>query len=774
MLMLPILIAIPLVASVVTPLAARRIGRHAGWIAATSSLVTAALLCWVGFSGGADHAPTWSVSWIAALDVTIALRLDALALLFGLLVTGIGTAVFIYATGYLDHDHAPGRVLGWLALFQAAMLGLVMSDNGIWLFVCWELTSLCSFMLVGHTGTDAARAGARKGLLVNATGGLLLLAGVLLIGHAAGSLTISTWLADPAALVAHPVSGAGVICIALAAITKSAQWPFHFWLPQAMAAPAPVSAFLHSAALVKIGVFLLLRMAPGLEGHAWWGPILLVSGAATALVGGTTAIGRNDLKATLAATTCGALGLVVMLIGVGGDYAITAAVVLVAAHAGYKSTMFLVAGAVDHACHNRDPEQLGGLRRKMPWTWAAAIIGGFGLGGLIPSGGFVAKEVALKAGLAEMPWVVVVIVIAGAGFAIAAATVAIKPFLGATTPIAEKAHEARVPMRIGMLLAAVIGMGTGVAIAPLAAHLLMPAATAAGAIEPPTPKLWYGITLALGLSITALVLAAIAWRWRLAIAALIRRGHPVATERWWDGAWLGLLSMARASTRLHQNGSLRSYLTVVLVTTLALVGAGVIASGATVNWSLAGGAPDTATVVAMLLIAGGALAAATVRDRLAAIIGLGATGIGMTLWFIAMSAPDLATTQFLVECLTVILLVAAFRGLPRPTAEHAKRFSNGALALVVGAGATIITLIARGQTVTDPVSATHGAESLTEGYGRNVVNVILVDFRALDTLGEISVLGIAAVAVASLLVAHRKRRETVAIKAQTSEEGSPE
>ena len=639
---------------------------------------------------------------------------------------------------------------------MGSMLGLVLADDLISLFVFWELTSITSFALIGfeHERPQARRA-AQQALLVTGVGGLALLAGLLLLSIASGEATLSGLLISGALDGGDPLVVAAFLLVSAGAFTKSAQLPFHFWLPGAMAAPTPVSAYLHSATMVKAGVYLLARLHPAL-GELWlWTPLLATVGAATMLGGAMLAFRESDLKRVLAYSTISALGTLVLLIGVGEAAALKAAIVFLVAHALYKAALFMVAGAIDHEAGTRDLDALGGLRQAMPWTAAAALLAALSKAGLPPALGFLSKETIFVAGV-ENPAVAALsalfLVAAALVFALAA-LVGLRPFVGARTATPRVPHEAPWALWVPPLLLAALGVMGGLAAPWLAAPLLEPAVEAASG-EPQSLKLslWPGFGTVLGLSAAAIGggLATVLALDRL--RDLAQAPRLPAASRAYDGALASVNAIARAQTRLLQNGQLARYISVVVVTVVALVAVQLAARDAAA-WPGAWGdvRPIEAAVAAAILVA--AFAAAVARSRLRAVLALGAAGFGVASLFALFGAPDLAMTQVLVETLTVILFVEVFRHLPvtaprRPTWTRAR---DAALAGGFGLTMTALTWSVLAHRGERHVSQFFIETSRPLAQGRNVVNTILVDFRALDTLGEIVVLAIAAIGVIALL-----------------------
>lgn len=756
-------IAAVFAAAFLAPWLHRRLGDRCGLV--LSLIPLGATISYVLMIPGvaAGTPVVWRHAWAPDLGIDLDFRADGLSLLFLLLIGLIGTFVTWYAAGYLAGKKDLGKFYLYLFGFMGSMLGVVSADHLVLLFIFWELTSISSYLLIGYYHNEAkSRAVALQALLVTGAGGLCLLAGVILLGRTAGTFLISELLQmDAAVLVAQPGFATVLVLILLGAFTKSAQFPFHFWLPNAMEAPAPVSAYLHSATMVKAGVFLLARLFPLLSASPLWFPIVAPVGAVTMMTGVFMALGQNDLKKILAYTTVAVLGTLTMLLGIGTDLAVKAAMAYLLAHALYKAALFMTSGTIDHETGTRDPDQLGGLRRAMPFTAAAALVGGLSMAGVPMLLGFVSKEYFYKALLdAQGPGVLweVLGVAASVVMVAAAITAGFKPFWGALKPTPKNPHEAPWTMWLGPLALGAGSLKLGLAPGTAALFLVGPAAAAvlgdAGFVA--ELKMWHGWTVALGLSV--LTVAAGSALYFLAPAARRARGFyealgRIGPERGYELVLDGVLSFARWQTRVLQNGNLRSYIITVALFTVALL-----------LWSLPQNfpAPDLArmvrphvlTVTVCVLIMAGALFACFSQSRFNAILAMGVVGLGVAMIYFMFSAPDLAMTQVLVETLTLVLFVLAFYRLPllKNYSRPATRVRDALVAVAVGAVMATVLLLEMGtQLPREAVSSYMGENSLELANGRNVVNVILVDFRALDTLGEISVLGIAALGVWAML-----------------------
>ncbi|MFN3649909.1 MAG: hydrogen gas-evolving membrane-bound hydrogenase subunit E [Armatimonadota bacterium] len=705
--------------------------------------------------------------WVRELGLSLSFRLDGLSLLFGLLVTGIGALIFLYADGYFRTDPRRSRMLGLLGLFAASMLGLVLAENLLCLFVFWELTSISSYFLIGFDHRkEEARGAALQALLLTAGGGLALLAGLVVLGGAAGTFEMTELLQRGDQVLQHPHNLAALLLVAAGALTKSAQFPFHFWLPAAMAAPTPASAYLHSATMVKAGVYLLARLHPVLSGTPAWEALLVGAGAATMLTGAVLGFTQSDLKRILAYSTISALGMLVFLLGIGSPVAVQAAMVLTLAHALYKAALFMVAGAIEHGTGTRDADRLGGLRRAMPYTAAAGVMAAVGLASLGPALSFIGKELLLEAVLEEEAlrnlWVVLVTVVSGL-LAAVAAVVGLKPFFGAPREALRDAHEVPAALWLGPMALALLSLLIGLRPGAAASYLIGPAAGAVlGRGVPVQLALWHGVNLPLVLSAASLLLgAALYWRreWLRE-----RLGDP-SRRRWsparlYERAWAGVLRFATFQTQVLQTGYLRVYVMVTVVCGLLLIGGPIVLLGfppaGRVSWT----DPRAQEVILALVMLIAAGATAILRSRLGAVVSLGVVGYALAVLFVLFGAPDLAMAQFLVETLTVVLFVLVFHHLPPilPKSPAGARVRDAMIAL--GAGLVMATLVIAAllQPVPHGPAQFYVAQSVPAAHGRNIVNVILVDFRALDTLGEITVLAVAGLGVYALLKLNPVRR----------------
>jgi multicomponent Na+:H+ antiporter subunit A len=704
----------------------------------------------------------FSVDWAPSLGIALSFLIDGLSLTFFLLITGIGAIVMLYAGQYLaGHAHYT-RFMGFLTAFMLSMLGLVTADNLIGLYVFWELTTVTSYLLIGFDHAEAkARRNALQALLVTAVGGLAALAGFVLIGLVAGSFELSEVLARPGILTDHPWYLAILILILLGAFTKSAQVPFHFWLPNAMAAPTPVSAYLHSATMVKAGIYLMARMHPALGGTEVWLWTLTVFGAVTAVFASVLALRQTDLKQALAYTTLMSLGTLTLFLASDIDVAVTAAVTFLVVHSLYKAALFLVVGIIDHGTGTREVGRLRGLARIMPVTTFAAALAALSMAGFPPFLGFIGKELKYKGALAVASEPVLVagaVLLANAMMFAIAGAVAFRPFWNRGTPDAAPGvtpHGAPWPMWIGPLVLGLAGVIFGT-MPELAEPLLGPAVVS---ILPQGQAyelaLWHGVNLPLMLSVATLALGFVIFLAAGPIRDFLARADaraPVHFDPLWDGILDGLKGFAGWQTRLVQGGRLRVYLRITIATLVAGLGLTLVLKGAPAlrlevpqlqvkQWGV------------ILLIAAGTVLVVFTRSRVAAIAGLGVVGIGVAMVFIIYGAPDVAITQLLVETLVVVLVAVALLRMPKLHYENGliHRPFDAALAAGLGGLVTVIMLLVVDMPLDRRLTEYFEQSAWVEAHGRNIVNVILVDFRALDTFGEVAVVLIAALAALVLL-----------------------
>ncbi|MBO0903288.1 putative monovalent cation/H+ antiporter subunit A [Jiella sonneratiae] len=754
-------LALPFIAAALAPLLKRIFGSAAAWILALAP--AAAFVILAGFLPTVAHGGvvSFGYDWIPAFDVRFSFRIDGLASTFALLITGIGTLIVLYSGGYLKGHRDQGRFFSFILMFMGSMLGLVLADDLMTLFVYWELTSITSFLLIGFDHErERARRGAIQALAITGGGGLALLAGFIVIRELAGLNSMSDILAAGDALRASPAYVTILILVLCGAFTKSAQMPFHVWLPNAMEAPTPVSAYLHSATMVKAGVYLLLRMQPALGGTELWTTVLPLFGAVTLVMGALLAVRATDIKITLAYTTVSSLGLLVMLIGVGTEGALIGAVLYLIAHSLFKGGLFMVAGSVDHGAHTREIERLGGLARPMPITFAAALLCALSMGGISPFVGFLAKEEiyhALEQGDAWHVFLIGAAILGNALMFAAAFIVALKPFLGRLPETIHHPHEGGVTIWFGPLILGVLSLLGALFFETYHALLSGPMASAAIGAPVRIDISWVPhLNLAFALSLATIALGICIYlassRLRTATAATLERigwGPDVG----FDQAMRGLLHVSVFVTRRLQSGRLDYYMTVTVMAITAALFVPMILTG---TLPAEPQMPDLRFYewIVILLILVGIVAVVIAKNRLTAIVSLGIQGFGTALIFMLLGAPDLSFTQFMVETLSVVILALVMTRLKLSPADHRpwrEKLPDALLAAGGGAGFGVF-LLAIAQRPFDPVlSDFFERYSYAIAHGHNIVNVIIVDFRGVDTMGEIAVVMTTGLAILALI-----------------------
>ncbi|ALE07336.1 cation:proton antiporter [Arthrobacter sp. ERGS1:01] len=787
-----IVLCVHFIVAILAPLLFSRLGRAAFYVLAA---VPAGSFIWLLAQYGAVYSPTAispviDIPWIPVLDLNLTFRMDQLSWLMSLLVLGVGALVLAYCARYFKTaDAGLGGFGAQLLAFAGVMFGLVTADNLILLFVFWELTTVLSYLLIGYARTRiAARRAALQALMVTTFGGLAMLVGLIMVGESAGTYSISGVLAKAPALVAATgtpgmVLDIGIALILVGAVTKSALLPFHFWLPGAMAAPTPVSAYLHAAAMVKAGIYLVARLAPGFSGTEYWQVLITVLGLATMLVGGWRALRQHDLKLILAYGTVSQLGFLMLIVGLGSKEAALAGMAMVLAHGLFKAALFLVVGIIDHQSGTRDIRKLSGVFRSAPALGVVALIGAASMAGLPPLAGFVAKESVFAAFAANASYgpaghLIGVVVLAGLvlgsilTFAYSARFMwggfARKPELSAT------------PFKsVGWLflgapaLLSVLTLAYGLFPKPVEGWIA-PYSALFPAYDPHALhlSLWHGFTLPLALSAVVVVCGLALFLARRRFEAFQGKLPAVVDlERGYRQSIVVLDLVSIWVTGRTQRGSLFFYLVVILGTAIASIGAVLILTEQ--HWSdktyfLDPGSPFQLVAAVVILV--GAVAAARANKRFMAVLMVSVTGYGVALIFALQGAPDLALTQMLVETIILVAFVLAMRSLP-PGLQERRAGSHKVLRMILGLGfgavMVVVGIVAMGSRIAVPVSLELPQLAYDGGGGLNVVNVTLVDIRAWDTFGEISVLAIAATGVASLIFVRGRgqrlaRAETVA------------
>ncbi|MCB8943635.1 MAG: DUF4040 domain-containing protein [Ardenticatenaceae bacterium] len=741
-----------------------------GWLLSLFPAASFGLLLWQ--TGGlGETAVTHTIPWISPLNLSLSIYFDALAALFALLVTGIGTLIIIYAGYYFAQDREANRFLAYLFLFMGMMLGVVLAGDVLTLFIFWEGTSITSFLLVAYKYQyEAARRGAFKALFITGGGGIALLAGLLFVSFIAGGTDFATILASGETIRASELYLVALGLVAFGAFTKSAQTPAHIWLPAAMSAPTPASAFLHSATMVKAGIYLLARLNPALGQTEAWFWLLSLFGLLTMVTGAYLGTKQQDLKALLAYSTISQLGILMMLIGQDTEIAFKALVIGVVAHAFYKSALFMLAGVVDLAAGTRVVGRLGGLRQRMPLTFALVVMAALSLAGLPPLFGFLAKETLLATAVhPSLPTVISwlftgAIVVAAAFKLVQAGLVTVDVFMGPPRGASLQAQEAAWGMLLMPAVPALLSLALGLLPEPkvVAEFLGAAAAAAFGAKVKVSLALWTGLNVPLLLSLLAIGLGSLLFWQRRRLVAWQHRLPDGSFDHLYEGV-LGALDKAAWGVTRLQTGQLRHYLTVMMVAMVALV---VVVSGG--QWpALAGDGRvlsglraefDVIRLLALVTAVGAALASVVIKRDFFAILALGAAGLGVAVYMAVEPAPDVALVQIVVDVLATVILVLAIGRLPRRQREAAQKLNAGVQwrnLLVAMLGGLLVTVLSLNALISRPrVSAVtpfynENARPLTGAS--DIVGAIIVDFRALDTLVEIAVFSLAGLGVYTLL-----------------------
>ena len=768
---------------------------HARTAAATwAALVATAGLVWVALlfpqlQGGQVLREEYR--WIPSAGINLVVRMDGFAWMFAMLVTGIGTLVALYARYYMSKNDPVPRFFSFFLAFMGAMLGVVLSGNLVQIAFFWELTSLFSFLLIGywHHRRDARR-GARMSLTITGAGGLALLAGMLMLGHIVGSYDLDAVLAAGEQIRAHDLYTTMLVLVLLGALTKSAQFPFHVWLPRAMAAPTPVSAYLHSATMVKAGVFLLARLWPSLSGTPEWFWIVGGAGVITLVLGAYIAMFQTDLKGLLAYSTISHLGLITLLLGLNRDLAAVAAVFHIMNHATFKASLFMAAGIIDHETGTRDLKRLSGLWKAMPITGTLAFVASAAMAGVPLMNGFLSKEMffAETVDLSAMPWLDIGLPIAATVAGIFAVVYSLRfsidVFLGPPhTDLPLEPHEPvrwmRVPIEVLVLLCIVVGMFPQWSIGPF---LELAARPVVGGVMPSySLAIWHGFNKPLIMSLIALaggIVLFLLLRGGLESGRITRVPllQGVDGERLFQSLLYRLDRASRRGLTLLSTHRLQPQMLLIVLAAIALA-AGALWRGG-VTWG------DRERVApsfefALLWVLGCACALATANQakfhRLAALILISAVGMAVSLTFLWFSAPDLALTQLTVEVVTTILFLLGLRWLPKRLQDESPRLGlkvrgrrarDLAIAIASGCGLSALAYAMMTRPAPQSISPFFIDRALPEGGGTNVVNVMLVDFRGFDTMGEITVLGIVGLTVYALLRRFRPPREMIQLPPQ--------
>jgi multicomponent K+:H+ antiporter subunit A len=705
----------------------------------------------------------YSVAWIPAIGLDLSFRLDGLSLLFMFMILGIGTLVILYARFYVSSKDSIAKLYSYLMLFMTAMLGIVMSNNVIQLWLFWELTSISSFLLISFWWHKSeARRGAKMALAVTGAGGLALLAGLMLIGDIVGSYDLDTILASKAIIQSHDLYEVSLVLVLLGAFTKSAQFPFHFWLPHAMAAPTPVSAYLHSATMVKAGIFLLARFYPALAGTDIWFALVGLTGLATLLFGAYVALFKHDLKGLLAYSTISHLGLITLLLGLNTDLATVAAIFHIINHATFKASLFMATGIIDHETGTRDMRKLNGMWRYLPYTATLAMVAAASMAGVPLLNGFLSKEMFFAETLhsqvlGSMSWLIPVLATVAGVFSVAYSARFIHDvfFNGEPIDLPRTPHEAprfmRVPIEILVVMCLLVGMFPNFVVdGILSAAVLAVLGKAAPEYH---LAIWHGFNLPLLMSTIAVLGGIFIYVNRKYLFQFQASLPPLNAKKTFERVIYKIIAWCQEKINNTENGSLQRYIVIMLIVVLLCAGWPLFEMQ-----KLAGSMPNTPVDIhnaigAGLLIMGAIATVLWHRVRMVSLLMLSIVGLMVSVAFTRFSAPDLALTQLTVEVATVILLMLALYFLPQQTPRESSSIRilrDLGIASTIGVVVASIcyALLTR---PLDSISEFFIANAKTGGGGTNVVNVILVDFRGFDTLGEITVLGIAALGIFKVL-----------------------
>ena len=770
----------PFIAAALAPWLHRLLGHRAAWVLALApAYIVAHFLGYMAPVETADAVlPSvmeggrflFTLPWVPSLGVGADFYVDGLSHTFALLISGIGFFIVLYAGGYLKgHEHL-GRFFSFILMFMGAMLGLVLADDIITLFVYWELTSITSFLLIGFNhGAERSRRAAIQALIVTAGGGLLLLAGLVLMAITTGTLSLSEMATMAPAIKASALYVPILLLILGGAFTKSAQFPFHFWLPNAMEAPTPVSAYLHSATMVKAGVYLVMRLNPTLGDTVLWSTILPIVGCVTLLVGAILALRQTDLKLMLAYTTVASLGLLVALTGTSNEDIIKGAALYLVAHALFKAALFMVAGTIDHEAGTRDLTMLGGLRKAMPITAAAALLAALSMGGLPPFIGFLAKEYIYK-GVAypdlQSILLTAALVIGNAMMFAAGFAVALRPFFGEKKATPKHAHEGPFMLWAGPVTLATLSVIGGLLAGPTGDVIIAPLLSAIiGQDATASLHLWAGFNIAVVLSLVTIAIGTAFYmaldRVRGAIAAVLDF-IGWGPDRGFDQFVAALVTISDAITRRIQFGRMEGYITITFALVAVALWSALTAFAEWPDLSLVPSLSDATfyelAVVGLAVV--GIVAVVLAKNRLTAIVSLGIQGFAVALIFMLFGAPDLAFTQFMVETLSVVILALVLTRLALFRRDHRpfwQSMMDGTIAIACGIGFTGLMLTVLSRPFDGRLSAFFAEHAVPIAHGRNIVNVIIVDYRGLDTLGEIGVVVIAGLAILALVRLKPKR-----------------
>ena len=779
--MLPIIILLPLIlGTTLVSLLKQSSRRLTAFAAVGVSMTSLGLLLTQAREVFNGAVITQSWSWLPQLGIDFSFRLDALGLLFALLISGIGTLIYIYAYFYLGPKNSLNKLYLLLMLFMAAMLGISLSNNLILLLVFWELTSISSFLLVGYwSNYDAAQRGSRMALTITGMGGLAMLGGFILLGQITGTYEIDQILTMTAQIQSHALFVPTLLLILLGAFTKSAQFPFHFWLPNAMAAPTPVSAYLHSATMVKAGIFLVARLLPIFAGAALFHNLVTFIGLFTLCMAAFFAIFKEDLKGLLAYSTISHLGLIMCLLGIGSPLAVAAAIFHIINHATFKAALFMIAGIIDHESGTRDLRKLSGLWQLLPYTATLTMVTAASMAGVPLTNGFLSKEMFFTELLSNLSGPVLIcsaIVATLAGIFAVAYSVRLVHGVFFDGPVGKQvpnkdAHEPPFGMRAPATLLAILCILVGLFPALLVENIVNSTARASTQVmdfEGVHLALWHGFNMPLLMSLIASI-GGLIFYFSLAKGGKIREidldpylGRLQGRVAF-DLFLKSLLLNSRKFKRWTENGKLQSYILWIVIFSIAIVSLPFLGQGLTTGTRELTHAPALAIVLWLLLFSSCWMMLWFHHERIKAVLISGAIGLVVTMVFVCFSAPDLALTQITVDVVTTVLLLMSLSLLPQLTpyeSSVSRRWRDALIAIGGGLGIAWITwlILTRDH---NSISWFFMQQSIPLGGGTNVVNVILVDFRGFDTFGEITVLGIAGIGALCLMDGMRTHGTTM-------------
>jgi len=761
---LPIVVLLPFFGAILVAYSAKFNRLAAAYTSGLVTLLSLVLLIPSISQVFAGETIVQSWSWIEGIGLHFAFRLDGLALLFALMILIIGLLVIVYARYYLSKNDSMGRFYAYLMMFMSSMLGIVLSENVLQLVVFWELTSITSFLLISYwQHRRDAREGARMALAITGAGGLGLLGGVLLLGHIVGSYQLTDILAQGDLIRNHDLYEVTLVLILLGVFTKSAQFPFHFWLPHAMAAPTPVSAYLHSATMVKAGIFLLARFFPVLSGTDLWMYLVGGAGMITLLIGAYTALFKHDLKGLLAYSTISHLGLITLLFGFGTQLAAVAAIFHIINHATFKASLFMVAGIIDHETGSRDMRKINGLIKYMPHTGALAIIASFAMAGVPLMNGFLSKEMffaeAVTASQASMyAWAIPVLVTVAGILSVAYSLRFIHDvfFNGEPVGLTKTPHEPPRFMKIPVDILVIICLAVG--ILPMYTVGPILAVAVAGTLQAAPPEyslaIWHGFNLPIMMSVIALAVGVLIYFNRKILIANYERHEHINAKAYFMNLMDKLVGLSITVSRSFDKGSLQNSAAWIIFSAIVISTFGFLSfNSALLGDRVLMDVDPVSIIAAVILMLASVMTAIWHRKRIVSLVVIGVVGLMIALIFIKFSAPDLALTQISVEIVTIILLLLALYFLPQKTPKEigqSRILRDLGLAVFSGIGVTLFTMMVLSREF-EPISYFFLNNSVPGGGGTNVVNVILVDFRGFDTLGEIVVLALAGLGIYAML-----------------------